>query len=144
MSLSEQLLEEALLLGLVVLGALGSGALLGGCSSDGALVQVGITANKVHCALDVRKYLDLLHLQKHGNKVRGNAYRGKEVARTITDSVGKSLKAVNHFDRFEQQCLMQGLFCCLFTTLHCLLCDLLRLQGVFFVILKKIKRWFVT
>lgn len=102
MSLSEQLLEEALLLGLVVLGALGSGALLGGRSSDGALVQVGITANKVHCALDVRKYLDLLHLQKHGNKARGNAYRGKEVARTITDSVGKSLKAVNHFDRFAK------------------------------------------
>lgn len=61
-SLGEQLLEEALLLGLVVLGALRSGALLGGRSSDGALVQVGVTANQVHCALDVREHLNLLHL----------------------------------------------------------------------------------
>lgn len=73
MSLSEQLLEEALLLGLVVLGGLLSGALLRGRSSDGALVQVGITANKVHCALDIRKHLDLLHLRKHGNEARGRA-----------------------------------------------------------------------
>lgn len=63
LSLGQQLLEEALLLGLVVLGALRSGALLGGRSSDGALVQVGVTANQVHCALDVREHLNLLHLQ---------------------------------------------------------------------------------
>lgn len=37
-SLSEQLLEKALLLGLAVLGPLRSGALLGSRSSDGALV----------------------------------------------------------------------------------------------------------
>lgn len=61
-SLGEQLLEEALLLGLVVLGALGYGALLGGSTSNGALVQVGVTANQVHCALDVCKHLNLLHL----------------------------------------------------------------------------------
>lgn len=64
MSLGEQLLEEALLLGLIVLGALRSGALLGGRRSDRALVQVGITANQVHCALDVRKHLNLLYLQR--------------------------------------------------------------------------------
>lgn len=64
LSLGEQLLEEALLLGLVVLGDLRSGALLGGVSADGALVQVGVTANQVHCALDVREHLNLLHLQK--------------------------------------------------------------------------------
>lgn len=63
MSLREQLLEEALLLGLVVLGALRSGALLGGRSSDGALVQVRVAANQVHCALDVCEHLNLLHLQ---------------------------------------------------------------------------------
>lgn len=62
-SLGEQLLEEALLLGLVVLGALRSRALLGGRGPDGALVQVGVTANQVHCALDVREHLNLLHLQ---------------------------------------------------------------------------------
>lgn len=62
MSLCEQLLEEALLLGLVVLGALRSGALLGGRSANRALVQVRVTAHKVHCALDVRKHLNLLHL----------------------------------------------------------------------------------
>lgn len=65
MSLGEQLLEEALLLGLVVLGALRSGALLGGRGADGALIQVGVAANQVHCALDVRKHLNLLHLQRH-------------------------------------------------------------------------------
>lgn len=72
MSLGEQLLEEALLLGLVVLGALRPGALLGGRGggggsggADGALVQVGVAAYQVHCALDVRKHLNLLHLQKH-------------------------------------------------------------------------------
>lgn len=65
MSLGEQLLEEALLLGLIVLWALWSGALLRGCSSNGALVQVGVAANQVHCALDVCKDLNLLHLQKH-------------------------------------------------------------------------------
>lgn len=64
MSLGEQLLEEALLLGLVVLGALRSGALLGGRGSDGALVQVGVAANHVHCALHVREHLNLLHLRK--------------------------------------------------------------------------------
>lgn len=64
MSLGEQLLEEALLLGLVVLGALRPRALLGGRGADGALVQVGVTADKVHCALDVREHLDLLHLQR--------------------------------------------------------------------------------
>lgn len=63
MSLGEQLLEEALLLGLVVLGALWSRALLGGCSSDGALVQVRVAANQVHSALDVREHLNLLHLE---------------------------------------------------------------------------------
>lgn len=138
MSLSEQLLEEALLLGLVVLGALGSGALLGGRSSDGALVQVGITANKVHCALDVRKYLDLLHLQKHGNKARGNAYRGKEVARTITDSVRKSLKAVNHFERLEQQCLVQGLLLIHYFALFIM--PFVEATGVFFIYLYLLKK----
>lgn len=63
LSLGEQLLEEALLLGLVVLGALWPGALLGGRGSDGALVQVGVTADQVHCTLDVREHLNLLHLQ---------------------------------------------------------------------------------
>lgn len=63
-SLGEQLLEEALLLGLVVLGALRPGALLGGPGANGALVQVGVTANKVHCALDVRKHLNLLNLHR--------------------------------------------------------------------------------
>lgn len=61
-SLGEQLLEEALLLGLVVLGALRHGTLLGGGRPDGALVQVGVTADEVHCALDVGKHLNLLHL----------------------------------------------------------------------------------
>ncbi len=71
-SLGEQLLEEALLLGLVVLGALRSGALLGSRRSDGALVQVGVTANQVHCALDVREHLNLLHLQQHKEQTAVN------------------------------------------------------------------------
>lgn len=68
LSLGEQLLEEALLLGLVVLGDLWSGPLLGGPGSDGALVQVGVAADKVHRALDVRKYLNLLNLQKQSQQ----------------------------------------------------------------------------
>jgi len=67
-SLSEELLEEALLLGLVVLGALRSRALLGGRGPDGALVQVRVTANEVHRALDVRKHLNLLHLREQRPK----------------------------------------------------------------------------
>lgn len=62
MSLGEQLLEEALLLALVVLGTLWAGALLGGRCSNGALVQIRVAANQVHCALDVREHLNLLHL----------------------------------------------------------------------------------
>lgn len=62
-SLSEELLEEALLLGLGGLRALGNGALLGSCSPHRGLVQVGVAADEVHRALDVGKHLDLLHLQ---------------------------------------------------------------------------------
>lgn len=72
LSLCEQLLEEALLLGLVVLGALGDWALLGCPTSNGALVQVGVTANQVHCALDVCKHLNLLHLKNSDKKPRGH------------------------------------------------------------------------
>lgn len=61
-SLGEQLLEEALLLGLAVRGALRSGALLRRSASDGSLVQVGVAADQVHCALDICKDLNLLHL----------------------------------------------------------------------------------
>lgn len=75
MSLGEQLLEEALLLGLVVLGALLSGALLGGRSADGALVQVRVAAHQVHCTLDVRKHLDLLHLQAEPITTLSNALK---------------------------------------------------------------------
>lgn len=61
-SLGEQLLEEALLLGGAVLGALGSGALLGRRAADGALVQIRVTAHQVDGTLDVGKHLHLLHL----------------------------------------------------------------------------------
>lgn len=67
-SLSEQLLEEALLLGLAILGTLCSRSLLGGCSSDGALVQVRVAPDQVHRALYIRKYLNLLHLQTQDEK----------------------------------------------------------------------------
>lgn len=62
-SLSEELLEEALLLGLVVEGARRCGALL-----RGRLVGVGVTADEVHRALDVCEHLNLLHLQSHRSR----------------------------------------------------------------------------
>lgn len=66
MSLSEQLLEKALLLGLAVLRALYSRRLLRGRSSDGALVDVRVGPDQVHCALDICKHLHLL-AEKNGN-----------------------------------------------------------------------------
>lgn len=68
-SLGQQLLEEALLLGLVVLGALRHGALLGRCRSNRTLVQVGLTADQVHRALDVGKHLNLLHLRNKSTTI---------------------------------------------------------------------------
>lgn len=68
MSLSEQLLEETLLLGLVVLGARRSGGLLRGCGPDRALVNVRVTPDQVHCALDICKHLHLLHLSMRKQK----------------------------------------------------------------------------
>lgn len=62
-SLGEQLLEEALLLSLAALGTLRPRALLGGPATQGPLLtQVGVAADQVHRALDVRKHLHLLHL----------------------------------------------------------------------------------
>lgn len=63
-SLGEQLLEEALLLGLAALGALLPGALL--VAGGGGLVQVRVAAHQVHRALDVGKHLHLLHLVEGG------------------------------------------------------------------------------
>lgn len=60
-SLGEQLLEEALLLGLAALGSLLPRALL--VAGGGALVQVRVAAHQVDRALDVGKHLHLLHLQ---------------------------------------------------------------------------------
>lgn len=68
MSLGEQLLEKTLLLGLVVLRALCSRGLLRGRSSDGALADVRVAPDQVHCALDICKHLHLL-AEKNGNKL---------------------------------------------------------------------------
>lgn len=66
LSLGQELLEEALLLGLGTGGP--SRALLG---PDGPwLVKVGVTAHQVYCALDISEHLNLLYLKKniHINK----------------------------------------------------------------------------
>lgn len=74
-SLGEQLLEEALLLGLAALSALLPGALL--VAGGGGLVQVRFAAHQVHRALDVGKHLHLLHL---GGGVAGKTWGQTSVA----------------------------------------------------------------
>lgn len=66
-SLGEQLLEKALLLGLVVLGALRAGRLLRGRGSAGALADVRVAPDQVHRALDICKHLHLLLVDNRKN-----------------------------------------------------------------------------